>query len=167
MSDLLSKLGINGQLLLAQAVNFLILLYLLNRFAYKPLLKAMKDRRTRIEEGLTKAKEADQRLLDAQDMAKDRLRKAEAESLTMLRATEERGKKVEAEMLAETRRKETEMLAAAERAAEAQKEEAAEKFRAEAGAIVRQALVKAVGMEPGAVDEALVKHAVEEVKART
>lgn len=166
MSDLLSKLGIDGKLLLAQAVNFLVLLYLLNRFAYKPLLKAMKARRERIQEGLDKSDEADRRLTDAQEMAKGRVREAEEESLKILRTTEDKAKKVEAELLAEARRKEAAVMENAERAAEARKEESAEKFRAEAGNLLRQALAKAVGMKPESVDEALVKHAVEEIQSR-
>ena len=34
--------------LIAQVVNFIILLWVLAKFAYKPLLKAMDDRRTKI-----------------------------------------------------------------------------------------------------------------------
>ena len=38
MSELLSKLGIDWRLLIAQLINFLILLFVLRRFAYKPIL---------------------------------------------------------------------------------------------------------------------------------
>ena len=34
--------------IIAQIVNFIILLWILAKFAYKPLLKAMDDRRNRI-----------------------------------------------------------------------------------------------------------------------
>ena len=38
MSELLHNFGINGKMLLVQAVNFFILLALLSKFAYRPIL---------------------------------------------------------------------------------------------------------------------------------
>lgn len=52
----MEQLGINPTLLLAQVVNFLILLALLARFVYKPMLKLMRNRQKRIEEGLELAR---------------------------------------------------------------------------------------------------------------
>ena len=61
--ELLSNLGINGKLLLAQIVNFFILLYILKRFAYKPILKVLDDRKEKIEKGLRDAENAKDKLL--------------------------------------------------------------------------------------------------------
>lgn len=50
----LGKLGIDFKLLIAQIINFLVLLYLLKIFLYKPLLKNLKERAEKakkIEEG--------------------------------------------------------------------------------------------------------------------
>ena len=44
--------------LIAQVVNFLILLWILAKFAYKPLLKAMDDRRMRIVKDMDNAENA-------------------------------------------------------------------------------------------------------------
>lgn len=164
MGELIEKLGIDTGLLLAQAVNFLVLLWLLRKFVYVPLLKAMKERRGRIEEGLVKAEEADQRLVEANELAKDKLRETEQEAMSILRMTEERAKKTETQMLAEARGKEAQMLENAERAAAAKEAEAAQRFQAEAGELLRAALVKAVGIHPDKVDEALVESAVKEIK---
>lgn len=53
--EALGKLGINWWLLIAQIVNFAILLAILYIFLYKPILKLFKDRSTRIDEGLKNA----------------------------------------------------------------------------------------------------------------
>src|SRR3989344_4428923 len=58
MSELLSKLGIDWRLLIAQLINFLILLFVLRRFAYKPLLKLLDERRQKIADGLANAQKA-------------------------------------------------------------------------------------------------------------
>ena len=61
MSELLSQLGINGKLLLFQAINFAIVLTVLTKLLYKPLLKVMRTRHDRIELGIRGAEIADKR----------------------------------------------------------------------------------------------------------
>ncbi len=53
--ELLQTLGIEPKLLIAQIVNFAILLFVLWKVAYKPLLTLMKDRSERIEKSLQDA----------------------------------------------------------------------------------------------------------------
>jgi F-type H+-transporting ATPase subunit b len=162
MSELIEQLGLDWRLLASQAVNFLLLVVLLRLFAYKPLLKILKDRRARIEEGLAKADEAEVRLAEVDEIAKDKMKKTEVEAMAMMRATEDKAKKTEAGMLEEAHRKEAAMPASAEMAAKAKADEALKKLEGEAAAIVKKALVRTVEMDPKAVDEALVKKAVAE-----
>ena len=65
MSELLSKLGIDWRLLAAQLANFLILLFVLRRFAYKPLLKLLDERKQKIADGLANAQKAKSNLEEA------------------------------------------------------------------------------------------------------
>jgi F-type H+-transporting ATPase subunit b len=162
MQELLHNLGIDGKLFLSQAANFLILLFVLHRFAYRPLLKLLHERRTKIEEGLERAEEADRRLGEANEMMKEKLREAEGEALRMMKHAEEKAKKKEAEMLAAAREKETAMLADTDKIIAAKAEVARKKMEAEAAVLVREALIKTVEMKPGAIDEALVGRALRE-----
>ena len=66
MSELFSKLGIDWRLLVAQLANFLILLFVLRRFAYKPLLKLLEERKQRIADGLANAQKAKSNLEEAE-----------------------------------------------------------------------------------------------------
>lgn len=50
------QLGVDGGKLFVQALNFLILLLILQRFAYKPLLRIMDERSTRIRNDLDEAR---------------------------------------------------------------------------------------------------------------
>jgi len=70
MSELVSQLGIDWRLLLAQVVNFLLLFWLLKRFAFAPLQVFLAKRQHEIKQGLD----------DAAKAAQDR------EELKMLRA---------------------------------------------------------------------------------
>ena len=64
---------INWFTVLAQAVNFLLLIYLLKRFLYGPILKAMNAREKRISDRLNDAEAARQKALTrAQESAKER-----------------------------------------------------------------------------------------------
>src|SRR3989344_845312 len=53
--EILNNFGIQPTLLFAQIVNFVIILYLLKRFFYKPILKILDERRKKIEESLKNA----------------------------------------------------------------------------------------------------------------
>ena len=65
MSELFPKLGIDWRLLIAQLINFLILLFVLRRFAYKPLLKLLDERKQKIADGLANAQKAKSNLEEA------------------------------------------------------------------------------------------------------
>ncbi len=50
--EIFNKLGIDFKILIAQLVNFFLLLYILQRFLYKPLFALMKKREEKIKLGL-------------------------------------------------------------------------------------------------------------------
>src|SRR3989344_5513235 len=106
MRQLLEQLGIDWHLLLSQGVNFFLLLIILRFFVYKPLLKLLHDRRARIEEGLTKADEADRRLREVDVLGMGKIKEAETQALGILKKTETDAKTLEAKMLTEAKRKE-------------------------------------------------------------
>lgn len=164
MSQLFSQLGIDWRLLLSQAVNFLILLVILRLVAYKPILKVLHDRRAKIEEGLMKAKEADTRLHEIEEIGKEKIHEAEAQSLNILKKTEANARVLEEKLLAEAKRKEAEEIENAEATRRAEEEASRRAIEKEATALVRAAIIKTVELSPGAIDDALIARAVQEVK---
>lgn len=87
----MAQLGINTNLLIIQIVHFVLLLWLLNRLLYKPILNIFEQRRERIRVGLAEADRvreqaaADQARLEAQiaeerRTSQERLRDAVAKS---------------------------------------------------------------------------------------
>lgn len=56
--ELIKNFGIDPVYLGAQIVNFLIILYFLKRFLYKPVFEMLKKREREIKEGLDKTEEA-------------------------------------------------------------------------------------------------------------
>ncbi len=84
MSALLSTFGINWQLLLAQGVNFVVLVVLLTWLLYKPVLKIVADRQAVITKGVIDAERATQELKDMDTRVAQHLHKAENEAETIV-----------------------------------------------------------------------------------
>lgn len=165
MEQLLSQLGIDWKLLLSQAVNFFLLLIVLRIFVYKPLLQLLHDRRKRIEEGIEKAKEADIRLMEAEEMKRAKIKEGETTAMGILRKTETDAKELEARMLAEAKKKEATALANTQVMLRAREEESRREAEHEAAALVRHAIARTVELSPEKIDDALIAKAVQEAKS--
>ncbi|MEK7605486.1 MAG: F0F1 ATP synthase subunit B [Patescibacteria group bacterium] len=99
--EILGMFGIDPILLSAQIVNFLIVFYILKRFALKPILAMLKNREKTIREGLEQAQEAQKLLVETAEKEKTVLRKAQLEAKAML----DEAKKHRDDLLAETEKK--------------------------------------------------------------
>ncbi len=78
--DLLGALGIDGKLLILQSLAFLILVFLLGKFVYPHLIKAIDARREAIEAGLASAKKSEQALKDVEEKVAEITKKARTEA---------------------------------------------------------------------------------------
>lgn len=85
--EILNQFGINPILLLAQIVNFLVLLLILKRFLYRPILKVLAERRQKIEESLKNAEEIEKRLLATEEERDKVLAKASNEAQRLMDET--------------------------------------------------------------------------------
>jgi len=87
----LEQLGINPIFLLSQIVNFAVLAFLLQRFAYKPLLRMFDERRQRIEKGLEDARLAEEARANAESERQQILDQARAEAQGIVAEANQRG----------------------------------------------------------------------------
>lgn len=78
--EIVKEFGINPILLLAQIVNFTILLFLLKKFLYKPILKVLEDRKSKIAVSLKQAEEIEKRLEKSAVEQEEMLNKARTEA---------------------------------------------------------------------------------------
>jgi F-type H+-transporting ATPase subunit b len=167
MAGLLGALGVDWKLLLAQGVNFFVVLLVLTIFVYRPLLRIMVERRKRIEEGLRGADEAEKRLQEIDTLKRETLTKAEKEALMLVSKAEEEARGRGSELVGAAERKASEVLAEAAKTAERKKQEELDVLLKEASAIVKAALVKTVELDPTKVDEALIRRATDAVRAES
>jgi F-type H+-transporting ATPase subunit b len=76
--------GWNPWLFLSQVISFVIVALLLRRFAYKPILGVLEERRRRIEEGLINADKIKKELAEAEKRYQEILAKANADAQKMI-----------------------------------------------------------------------------------
>ncbi|MBM2820298.1 MAG: atpF [Candidatus Berkelbacteria bacterium] len=93
----MEALGIDFKLFLGQIINFLILLFILWRFAYRPVLKMLNDRREKIADSLENAKRIEENLAESEQKTREAIRNAQIESEKMI----ENAKKLAVEQRAE------------------------------------------------------------------
>ena len=91
----MEKLGIQPVQLLAQVFNFLILIILLRKYLYKPILKMLEERRKKIEEGLKSSEQAKKELDEAEKKKAEIISKAKLEASKIMDEAKKAGKKQE------------------------------------------------------------------------
>src|SRR4030067_3486018 len=94
--EVLEDFGVEPILLLAQVVNFVILLYILKRFLYKPILKVLEERKKKIETSVKQSEEIQKRFEETAQKQAEILDKAKVESEQIIE-----GAKNEAKILAD------------------------------------------------------------------
>lgn len=78
--DVFTSLGINGQMLLLQTIAFLVLVFVLSKWVFPVLIKAVDDRQEAIEAGAKAAEAAEQKAAEAQEEVQKLLKEARAEA---------------------------------------------------------------------------------------
>ncbi len=84
LSKVADQFGVNWPNLIAQVVLFAIVYLVLKRFAFKPVIAMLEERRRRIEEGQINAENIKKQLADAQAKYEEILAKANADAQRLL-----------------------------------------------------------------------------------
>jgi F-type H+-transporting ATPase subunit b len=82
--DTVETFGWNPWLFFSQVISFVIVAFLLRRFAYKPILGILEERRQRIAEGLLNADKIKQELAEAEKRYAEILAKANEQAQKMI-----------------------------------------------------------------------------------
>lgn len=78
MEQLFEAFGVDWKLLIAQAVNFGVLLAALSYLLYKPVLKTLDERKAKVAEGVIAAEEAEKKLAESDEVVHGKLKEAES-----------------------------------------------------------------------------------------
>ena len=164
MKELFEQFGINWKLLGAQVVNFAILLFILKKFAYGPLLEMLNERRKRIAEGLAAATASKKRLAEADEEKGAILTEARKESLGIVQGAEQLAKDKVKLILSDGQKQAAGIVEEAGLRAAEEKLKMKDEFSRESASFLKSALAKIVEKSTEALDDNLIKGVVEELK---
>jgi F-type H+-transporting ATPase subunit b len=162
--EFFNAFGVDVFKLAAQIVNFLVILYLLNRFAFKPLIRLIDERQARIAKGLEDAESAarDRELARAErEAALDEARK---EAAVMIARATKIAEDSRAEIVAQAKSEAEKVTERAREEIQAEKEKAMAELRAGVADLALEAAAKLVRAEmSGPTQRRLVEDFLAEV----
>jgi F-type H+-transporting ATPase subunit b len=145
MSELLTKLGIDWKLLIAQVVNFLVLLFVLWKFAYGPILSMLEKRTRKIERGLKDAEDAGKKLEESAEKQKEILKKARVEAKDIVEKAHIQAEKIKSELAVEAKVQAEKIIVSAKAEIEQEKQKTIAEIKSEIGGLVVAATEKIIG----------------------
>ncbi|MBM3282785.1 F0F1 ATP synthase subunit B [Candidatus Gottesmanbacteria bacterium] len=95
----MEQLGIKADQLLSQIINFTIMMWLLGKFLYKPILKMLEERKKKIEEGLKYSEQAKTELEKIDKKRQEIINSANNEVKKIIEEGKKAGKETEAEII--------------------------------------------------------------------
>lgn len=166
--EILKEFGINPVLLIAQIINFLIILYVLKRFLYKPVLTTLQNRQKQIKTSLDQVEEARQLLEKASDREKEMLKRAQTEAKKMLEETLTQKNQIIAEAETAAKDQTKKIISDAKKQIELETKEAQRKLTIEASGMVVEFLQKSIAQIFNEEDQQkVIKKALEKIKKRS
>lgn len=90
-TGLLGTFGIDLKLFLAQLINFSIVIFVLSKWVFKPLVKTMDQRKQIVEKGLNDAKSAEEALRLAKESESLIIKEARSQAKILIDEGKERG----------------------------------------------------------------------------
>jgi F-type H+-transporting ATPase subunit b len=161
MSELLSKLGIDWKLLIAQIVNFLVLLFVLWKFAYGPIVAMLEKRQKKIEKGLQDAEDAHKKLAESEERQKEILKKARTEAKEIVEKSREQAEKSKSDLAVEAKIQAEKIITDAKAQIEQEKQKTIAEIKSEIGGLVTMAAGKIIDekMDAGK-DKELIEKAI-------
>lgn len=139
---ILSKIGFDWQVALANFVNFLIIFLILKKFAFGPISKAISLRQKKIDEGIENAKKAETDLLMAENIRNEKIKEAKLEANTIIGNAQKRGDEIITLSEKEGQDKKSSIIKEGEIEAKGQKEKMKKEIESETANLVVSSLEK-------------------------
>lgn len=161
----IASLGLDLKTFLFQLITFVIIVFLLNKYALSKIFAVVDQRRAALEEGLKSAEAAKQAVADADDKVDEALRKARAESNEILAATNKEAASIIAEAEAKAARRAENIVKDAKADMGHQVQAAREALKDETRKLVAQATEQIIKQKLDASkDASLINGALQQAK---
>src|SRR5216110_1141501 len=142
LQDTAETFGWNPWLFLSQVVSFCIVALLLRRFAYKPILAVLEERRRKIEEGQINAEKIKKELAEAEKRYQEIVAKANADAQKMIDETRQSAAHLSERKQQEAITAAEQIIAKAREAAAIEHERTMESLKRELGRLVVETTAK-------------------------
>lgn len=161
MEELIKTFHIDWKLIIAQLVNFAIVLFVLKRYAYGPVLKMMTERSEKIEKGIADAEHAHKKLAEVADKEKEVLIEARKQASEIIAKAEAVALKNKEAIVAESKQAAEKMLADAAKKMEAEKNQMMQEVRTQVAELVVAATGKIIDEKMDSdKDRAIINNAI-------
>jgi F-type H+-transporting ATPase subunit b len=143
--NLKKDFGLNGQLLLSQALGFLIFALLLKKFAFGPIQEMLEQRRERIIAGEEKLKRIEKQLADSEKTTAAAIAKANEEAVRLITEAKQGAASFTEAKAQEAIAQAQQILVKAEAAANADRERISAELKREFGRLVASTTSQVTG----------------------
>ena len=151
--ELLDNLGVDGPKLIAQLINFGIVLLVLWKFAYKPVLEMLETRRQKIAQSMDEAEQIKTELAETQAERDKVMAEANARAEKLIADAKEAAKQVGKAEGERAVKQAEEIIRKAREATEADRERMMSELKAEIGRLVVETTAKVSGKVLTAEDQ--------------
>lgn len=145
MQELLNTFGIEWPKFLAQLILFIIVYFVLKKFAFGPIIAMLEERRKLIEEGQLNAQKIKQQLAEAEQRHTEILTKANAEAQKLIDNARESASLVADKKMQEAVLSAEQMIAKAREASALEYERSMDQLKRELGHLVVETTAKVTG----------------------
>lgn len=161
------QLGLDWVKLAIQTFNFLLLLFLLYRLAYRPLLRMMDERSRRIRSDLDEARRLREESQQTNEQYRQQLARARDEARAILEEANNVAARIREQALADAEVQNAASLRRAREEIDREKEQALTELRREVGDLAIRAATHVVGRSlDGADQRRLVEQAISQMDGR-
>jgi F-type H+-transporting ATPase subunit b len=145
MQELLNTFGVEWPKFLAQLILFIIVYFVLKKFAFGPIIAMLEERRKRIEEAQLNAQKIKQQLAEAENRYAEILTKANAEAQRMIDQARESAGHVADRKMQEAIAAAEQVMAKAREASALEYERSMDQLKRELGHLVVETTAKVTG----------------------
>ena len=147
--ELLNNFGVEPKLIIAQIINFILVAFLLWKFAFKPVMATLDERQRKIAEGLQFAEESKSQLEETEKRQAEVLREANINAQEILHEARDNASEFEEKMKGETASQIEEMRKRSEESNELERKKMLTEVRQEVARLVVMTSGKVLQRELG------------------
>lgn len=144
MEELIKTFHIDWKLIIAQLVNFAIVLFVLYKFAYGPIMKMMDERTKKIDKGLKDAEDSHKKLQEIAEKEKTVLVEARKQAQEIVAKAESAASKAKDEIAVEAKQQAQKILDDAAKKIELEKNQMLSEVKTQVAELVVAATGKVI-----------------------